>query len=299
MEIQRLRALDAVARHGSVYGAAAALHLTPSAVSQQLGKLEREVGQRLLERDGRGVRLTEAAALLAGHAARILSQVEAARADLEAHRGEVRGHVTLAAFASAARGIAPSALRALRDRYPDLVTELREREIDESIPLTVRGDVDVALVHDWDVEPLALPSGVDRELVAQDAFDLVLPGDHPLARRTSVHLRELAGEPMIGWTKASISYRWLVHTMRGEGVEPLIPHTAEEHPTHLELVAAGLGLAILPRIGRPAPREGIAVVRLRPHLARHIYAVWRKESGARPAIRAMTDALRSAGKTAA
>lgn len=297
MDLPRLRALDAVARHGSVYGAAAALHLTPSAVSQQLGKLEREVGERLLERDGRGVRLTDAATLLAEHAARILSQVETARADLEAFRGEVRGHVTLAAFASAARGIAPGALRTVRDRYPDLVTELREREIDESIPLTVRGDVDVALVHDWDVEPLVLPSGLDRELVAQDAFDLLLPAGHPLAGRTWVHLRDLADQPMIGWTKGSISYRWLVHTMRAEGVEPLIPHTAEEHPTQLALVAAGLGLAILPRIGRTALGDGVAVVRLRPHLARRIYAVWRADSGARPAIRAVRAALREAVRT--
>jgi DNA-binding transcriptional LysR family regulator len=296
VNLDRLRALDAVATHGSVNGAAAALHLTSSAVSQQLGKLEREVGQRLLERDGRGVRLTEAATLLAEHAARILAQVEAARSDLEAHRGELRGHVTLAAFASAARGIAPGALRLLGERYPDLVTELREREIDESIPLTVRGEVEVALVHDWDVEPLVLPPALDRELVTQDAFDLLLPSDHPLARRTSVHLRDLAGEPMIGWTKDSFSYRWLVHTMRAEGVEPLIPHTAEEHPTQLALVAAGLGLAILPRIGRTVLDEGIAVVPLRPRLARHIYAVWRADAGARPAIRAVRAALRTAAR---
>ncbi|MBO0826835.1 MAG: hypothetical protein J2P24_03555 [Streptosporangiales bacterium] len=97
-----------------------------------------------------------------------------------------------------------------------------------------------------------------------------------------MHLRELADQPMIGWTGGTFSYRWLVHTMRAAGVEPLIPHTAEEHSTQLALVAAGLGLAILPRIGRTAPSEGIAVVRLPPpgpaHL-RRLACGFRRASG--------------------
>lgn len=291
MNIERLRALHAVANHGSVNAAAAALHLTTSAVSQQLGKLERDVGQRLLERNGRGVRLTDAAVVLADHAALILSQVEAARADMGAHRDEVRGHVTLAAFPSAARGIVAGALRSLREEYPDLVTELRELDMDESIPALVRGDVDVALVNDWNTEALRLPQGLETLALTHDTFDLVLPANHPLAHRTWVDLVELADQPWIGWTKDSICYDWLVQTMRAKHIEPLISHTAEEHPTQMALVAAGLGAAILPRIGRTARTEGVAIVGLRPPLERHIYAVWRADAAARPSLRAVTDAL--------
>lgn len=252
MNVERLRALHAIATYGSVSAAAGALHLTASAVSQQVGKLEREVGQRLLQHHGRGVRLTDDGALLAEHASRILCQVEAARADLEARRGTVRGRVTVAAFASAARGIAPDALRTMKQTYPDLLVELRELEMDESIPMTSRGDVDVAVVADWDTAPLGLPDSFDRTPLVEDVFDIVLPAGHPLAGRESVDLGELAGEQWIGWTKDSICYEWLIRTMRGKGIEPFIAHTAEEHPTQMALVAAGLGLAVLPRIGRTA-----------------------------------------------
>src|ERR1700730_14989747 len=107
LDLERLRVLHAVARFGSVSAAAEALHVTTSAVSQQMAKLERETGQRLLERRGRGVRLTDAAELLVEHADRLLSLAERAQADLEAHRGAVAGRLTFAAFATAARGLAP------------------------------------------------------------------------------------------------------------------------------------------------------------------------------------------------
>lgn len=292
MNLDRLRALDAVACHGSVNAAAAALHLTTSAVSQQLSKLERDVGETLVERQGRGIRLTDAARALADHAGVILAQVEAAEADLAARRGEVRGHVTLAAFASAARGIVPGALQRLGERYPDLAVELRELEMDASIQLTERSDVDVAVVNDWDTEPLALPESLDRASVVDDVFDVVLPADHPLAGQESVDLADLAEQPWIGWTKDSICYQWLVRTMRAKGIEPIISHTAEEHPTQMALVAAGLGAAVLPRIGRTASVDGVAVVGLRPRLSRHVYVVWRRAAAGRPAIRAVVDSLR-------
>ncbi|MGW3728498.1 LysR family transcriptional regulator, partial [Streptomyces sp. NPDC000851] len=120
LSLDRLRTLDALARHGSVSGAAEGLHVTTSAVSQQLAKLEREVGQRLLTKHGRGVRLTDAGRLLAEHAARILSQVELAQSDLEAQRGQVAGELRLSAFPTAARGLFPTALAALRAAHPAL-----------------------------------------------------------------------------------------------------------------------------------------------------------------------------------
>src|SRR5213076_3009587 len=133
LNLERLRTLDALARHGSVSGAAEGLHVTTSAVSQQMSKLEREVGQQLLAKNGRGVRLTDAGRLLAEHAARILSQVEFAQSDLEAHRGEVAGELRLAAFPTAARGLFPAALSRLRKAHPGLRVTSRETEPEPAV----------------------------------------------------------------------------------------------------------------------------------------------------------------------
>lgn len=295
LDLARLKALHAVSTYGSVQGAASALHVTTSAVSQQIGKLEREVGQPLVERNGRGIRLTDAALLLADHAGRILTQVEQARSDLEASRGAVRGRITVAAFASGARGLMPGVLCELRDRYPELTVELRELEMDDSVPLVERGDIDVAMVNDWDSDPMAPINGVTKTPLADDVYDLVLPAAHRLAGRPAVNLAEMDGEPWIGWTKDSICNRWLTRTLRGLGIEPTIAHTVEDHHTQMTLVAAGLGAAMLPRIGRPIPNDDVRIVELRPSPARHIWAISRTGATRRPAVRAVLGALRDAG----
>jgi molybdate transport repressor ModE-like protein len=281
LNLERLRALHAVATYGSVSAAARALHVTTSAASQQLAKLEREVGQPLLERNGRGVRLTDAAELLVQHAEQIFSSVEAAEADLEAHRGSVVGQLSIAAFPTAARGLAPAALRALRDQHPQLRVQLAEREPWETLPLVARGDLDLAVVNDWFNAPLALPDGIEKASLLDDLADVALPAGHPLADRDVVDLDDLAGE-------------WLVHTLRTRDIEPVIAHTAEEHATQLALVAAGLGAAIMPRLGRDPVPDGVCVVGVRQTLSRHIYVIWRADAARRPAIRAAVDALRAA-----
>ncbi|MBA2319022.1 MAG: LysR family transcriptional regulator [Euzebyales bacterium] len=294
LNLERLRALHAVATYGSVSAAARALHVTTSAASQQLAKLEREVGQPLLERNGRGVRLTDAAELLVQHAEQIFSSVEAAEADLEAHRGSVVGQLSIAAFPTAARGLAPAALRALRDQHPQLRVQLAEREPWETLPLVARGDLDLAVVNDWFNAPLALPDGIEKASLLDDLADVALPAGHPLADRDVVDLDDLAGEPWVAWTPGSMCHDWLVHTLRTRDIEPVIAHTAEEHATQLALVAAGLGAAIMPRLGRDPVPDGVCVVGVRQTLSRHIYVIWRADAARRPAIRAAVDALRAA-----
>lgn len=162
LNLDRLRTLSAVARHGSVSAAAEGLHVTTSAVSQQLAKLERETGQQLLAKNGRGVRLTDAGRLLADHAVRILSQVELAQADLEAHRGQAVGELRLGAFPTAARGLFPGALARLRVDHPQLRPRLTEMEPDASVRGVVRGDIDLGVVLDWHNRPLSLPEEIGR-----------------------------------------------------------------------------------------------------------------------------------------
>ncbi|MEU1792513.1 LysR family transcriptional regulator [Streptomyces sparsogenes] len=297
LSLDRLRTLYAVSRHGSVSGAAEGLHVTTSAVSQQLAKLERETGQQLLAKNGRGVRLTDAGRLLADHAARILSQVELAQSDLEAQRGQAVGELLMGAFPTAVRGIFPAALSRLRVEHPQLRAGLQEMEPDESVPAVVRGDIDLAVVVDWYNKPLPMPDGLVKAPLLDDPVDVAMPADHPLADRETVDPEEFANDEWISWPKGGFCFDWLMITLRGKGVEPRISHTAREHHTQLALIAAGLGVAVVPRLGRGAVPEGVRVVPVRHHtMRRHVYAVWRADADRRPSIRAAVDVLREVGK---
>jgi DNA-binding transcriptional LysR family regulator len=294
IDLNRLRCLHAVATHGSVTGAAKALHLTASAVSQQVSRLEEEVGHRLLEPKGRGIRLTEPALLLSSHATAILSQLERARADLEASQTSVRGSARLGVFPTAARGIAPRALALLARTHAGLEVCMQELEPGDSIALLMRGDLDVVVAQDWFNAPLVLPRATERRDLLDDLADLVVPANHRFARRRDVELSELMTEKWVSWQQGSNCHDWLVLTLRMSGMEPNIVHTATEHPTQLALVAAGLGVAVIPRLGRGQLPRGVRLVQVRPALSRRVYALWRSSESRRPAIKAVLDALETA-----
>lgn len=291
LNFERLRVLHAVSTTGSVSGAARVLHVTTSAISQQMARLERETGQRLAERQGRGIRLTEAGLLLARNAGYLLAQVEQVEADLAGHSGAVTGTLNIAAFATAARGLLPGVLRDLRSRYPDLSVSLSEQEPHEAIPALSRGHLDVAVVQDWAGDTPAVPGGLSRLDLIEDPFDAALSADHPLAGRETITLSELAAEDWISWSTGQICHEWLTRTLRADGTEPRIRHTASEHSTQLALVAAGLGTALIPRLGREPAPPPVRFVPLDPPPTRHIFALWRASSAARPAIGATLNAL--------
>ncbi|SES33474.1 LysR family transcriptional regulator [Lentzea albida] len=296
LNLERLRTLHAVSTTGSVRGAAEALHVTTSAVSQQLSRLEREVGQRLLERQGRGIRLTDVGDLLAEHAGRLLRQVELVETDLADHRGAVAGALSVAAFATAARGLLPPMLQALRHRHPDLSARLVELEPHESIAQLRHADVDIAVVQDWPEEPLTIPDGISSAPLLEDVLDVALPARHPLADRAEVTLDALRDEDWVAWPSDEICHGWLENTLRRNGIERRIRHTASEHSTQLALVAAGLGAALLPRLGRGPAAEGVRFVPLLPAPRRRVFALWRDSSTNRPACRAALRALQQAAR---
>lgn len=283
--------LHAVWTTGSVGGAARTLHVTTSAISQQVARLEREVGQRLVERQGRGVRLTDAGALLAREAADLLANVERVEAGLAEYSGAVAGTLTIAAFATAVRGLLPPVLTDLHARHPDLSVNVSELEPHESVPALGRGELDIAIVQDWADDVLAVPDNLSRRHLLDDRFDVALPADHPLAGRTSVAIGELAGNDWITWSTGQICHDWLNRTLAAYEARPRIAHTASEHATQLALVAAGLGAAVIPRLGRePAP--SVRFVPIDPPPTRRIFALWRTSAAARPAIAATLDAVR-------
>ncbi|MFY4718609.1 LysR family transcriptional regulator [Streptomyces sp. LaBMicrA B280] len=296
LNLERLRTLDALARHGSVSAAADALHVTTSAVSQQLGKLEREIDQRLLAKNGRGVRLTDAGRLLAEHAARILSQVELAESDLEAHRGQVVGELRLSAFPTAARGLFPVALRALRAEHPGLRVRSSELEPEQGIAAVVRGDLDLAVVLDWYNKPMPVPDGLVKAPLLDDPAEVAVPAGHRLADREEVDLAEFAEDEWITWGEGEFCHEWLMFTLRSKGVEPIVGHRAGETHTQLQLVSAGLGVCIAPLLGRHPVPDGVVLVPLTQRVRRHVYVIWRADADRRPSIRAAVEALREAAR---
>lgn len=284
LDLQRLRALHAVSVHGTVGAAATALGYTPSAVSQQIAKLERETRTVLLEREGRGVRLTDEARQLASTAQQLMAIVEHAETSLEERRGLPAGRLTLAAFPSAARGLLPSVLAELARRYPAIDARLSEVDPHLSVDLVAKGMVDLAVAHDWDIAPLPAPDGVEQAFVGEDPCDLLVPTGHPFASRTAVRREDLGGERWICQPPGRVCHDWLVRTLRTAGHEPDIVHQADENPTLVALVAAGLGVALIPRLGRGPLPSGVVEVALDPLPVRRLYALWRAGAARRPAI---------------
>jgi len=207
LDLRRLRLLRELDRRGTIAAVADALQFTPSAVSQQLAILEREAGVALLERAGRGVRLTDAARVLVGHAEALLERAAVAEADLAQAAGTVAGRSRVAAFQSVALRLALPAMAALRERAPRLRCELVEAEPEEALPMLTIGDVDLVLGDEWRHQPLLPTVGLARHPLFRDPVRLVLPADHPVAARhpRAVPLGELAGTP---WSSGPSGMGW-------------------------------------------------------------------------------------------
>jgi DNA-binding transcriptional LysR family regulator len=294
IDLGRLRALHAVAVYGSVGSAAEALGYTPSAISQQLAKLERETRTTLLERRGRGIVLTDAAQQLAATAAQVLQLVEDAELTLEEQRGEAIGSLVIAAFPTAARGLLPVVLpRLLRD-HPALDVRVAETDPYEAVAAVARGEIHVAVVHDWHNSPLSLPEELSRVKLGSDPADILVPTSHRLAGKESVRADDLVGERWICQPVGSICHDWLVRTMRKTGVEPEVVYSVAEYQTQLAMLAQGIGIGLLPRLGRGPVPAGVTVVPLTPAPSRRLYAIWRTATTRRPAITATLAALKSA-----
>jgi DNA-binding transcriptional LysR family regulator len=292
MDLGRLRALHAVAVHGSVGAAAAALGYTPSAVSQQITKLERETRTTLLEKRGRGVVLTDAAQELAGAAQQVLALVEQAEMSLEQRRGAVSGRLSLAAFATAARGLLPGVLADLSSRFPELELRLLESDPYLMTELVARGEIDLAVVQDWPNTPLAVPEGIARCALGDDPVDVLLHADDPLAALPLLTVHDLAGRPWTSVPAGNICHDWLTRTMREVGEEPDIRYQVGEFETQIALIAAGLGLGLVPRLGRGALPPSVVARPVHPAPTRRVFALWRQQASRRPAIAAALDSLK-------
>ncbi len=291
LDLPRLQALRAVAVFGTVTAAAGALHCTPSAISQHLTKLERETRSTLVEKDGRRLRLTGAGRILAEHAGRILAGVEEAEAALAAHRETVSGHLSIASFPTACRGLLPHTLRSLAVDHPRLEPTLQEGDRQDSFGGVLRGTVDVAVIDEWLDLPADYPAGLASLELGLDVGDLILPVDHPLAGRSGpVHIDDLRGERWIASKPGTVCHDWLQRML--PGVRPTI--LVNEFETQLTFVAERLGVAFIPRLARSTLPPGVVARPITPEAARRVSVVWRAAASGRPAVAATVTALREA-----
>jgi molybdate transport repressor ModE-like protein len=292
IDARRLRVLREVSEQGTLAAAADALHLTPSAVSQQLAALEREVGQPVIERNGRGVRLTGAAEVLVEHANVVLAQLEAAAADVAAYSEGVVGTVRIAGFATALAELVAPAAAALRLSHPRLQLTIAEQEAPDCFRALARGDVDIALSMASRLAPSSDDPRFHIRALRADALDAVLPAEHPLAARAEVELAELAGEPFVGPPDGTSCHDVTVSGCAAAGFTPAFEHRSLDFYTTMALVAAGLGVALVPRLAQAAVPAGAVVRPLRaPAPARHVFAATRAGAERRPTVAAVIDAL--------
>jgi DNA-binding transcriptional LysR family regulator len=299
LDLRRLRLLHELHERGTIAAVADALQFTPSAVSQQLAVLEREAGVPLLERAGRGVRLTDPALVLARHAGDLRDGVERAESELAAAVGAVVGRGRIASFQSVALRLAAPAIEALARDAPGLRCELVEAEPEQSLPALVLGDIDLVLADEWQHQPHPRPARMDRHELYRDPLRVILAEDHPAARRheRAIPLIELADQP---WVTGHPGMGWVEMTQRTcrelGGFDPDVRHRANDSVLALALVARGLAVTLLPDLVAPASQPGVVARDIAEGAVyRTIYAATRAADAERPSVRALLAAVRAAG----
>jgi DNA-binding transcriptional LysR family regulator len=297
LDVRRLRMLRELHVRGTVTAVAEAMAYTPSAVSQQLATLEREAGVPLVERAGRRLRLTDAGRGLVEHAEVVISRLDLAEAELAATAGdEVIGRVRIAAFQTAASSLVLPLLGALPARYPRLRLELAEMEAEEAFDLLPRGEVDIVVAEEYDYAPRRRDPSLSFRDVCRDPLVLVLPADHPLcaADPETVPLAALRDERWAAPRSGTAFDDSLVRACRAlGGFEPDRRHRSNDLAVLEQLVAAGEAVALLPSLGQPGHTPGVAVRHCaEAPLDRRIFLAARRGSTGRPALKAVSRALR-------
>jgi DNA-binding transcriptional LysR family regulator len=285
LDVRRLRLLRELAHRGTIAAVAEALSFSASAVSQQLSVLEREAGVPLLERTGRRVVLTPAGENLVRHAEAVLERLEQAGAELAGARQGLAGPLRIGTYPSAARAIIPATLLALARAHPGLepmVTEVDPAAVSAALRA---GELDVALVHEYDFVPREAEPGLAGEAVFTEAMYLAeLDGPGTVAGHRD--------SPWITAPPGTLCHTMAVRACQAAGYTPRIRHQIDDFATVLALVAAGQGVALVPQLGAAGPPPGVRLTRL--PMARRTGTAYRSGARAHPAVLAFTTALRSA-----
>src|SRR3954471_16260782 len=296
LDVRRMRVLREVSRRGSFSAAAESLAYTQSAISQQIAALEREAGTRLVERNARGVRLTDAGRALVDHADAILARLADAEAELEAIAGLRGGRLRLVAFPSAGATVMPEAIARFRARHPGVELTLEPAEPEPSIAKLRAGEADLVLDITAGFRP-PRDDAVERVHLLDDPMYVALPAGHPLARKNDLLLEELADESWIlGTTGSCPDASIFLRSCQLAGFEPSVTFNSDDYFAIQGFVAAGMGASLIPDLALITVRDDIVVRSLgaRPPL-RVIWAATLRDSYRSPAKQAMLDVLAEVG----
>jgi DNA-binding transcriptional LysR family regulator len=295
LDVRRLRVLKEVAEQGSFSAAAESLAYTQSAVSQQIAALEKEAGATLVDRGSRGIRLTDAGRALVIHAEEILAKLGAAEAELEAIAGLRGGRVRLAAFPTAGATVVPLAVKRFIHQHPAVELQLYEREPDEAVPMLKAGELDIALSIGYDgAGTVHTPTdGIEELDLFEDPTYLALPADHASAHKARVKLADFADDAWIHSACKGTCGAVALRALHNAGFEPRIVFETDDYNVAQGLVAAGMGVSLLPEMALSNVRDDIVVRPLgRQVTHRRIMACLLDGAYRSPATEAMLEILR-------
>lgn len=294
LDVKRLNIFREVVNQGSFSAAADALDYSQSAVSQAIQTLEGEAGVPLIERTRGGARPTAAGAALAGHVGGILAQLEAAEDEIAAIVAGRGGHLRTASFPTAGATLMPRAIAAFRGSHPGVEVSLAEGEPEEIAPRLRAGEFDLALLFEFPGVGERIATGLRRFELFEDPLHLALPAEHRLAKREKApRLEDLSEESWVQTSAASPCARHVVRSCIAAGFEPRVSFESDDYQTVQGLVAAGVGVALIPQLAISTVREDIVVRPLAPGSpARKVFAAIPKAASATAAVATMLDVLR-------
>jgi DNA-binding transcriptional LysR family regulator len=296
LHLGRLRVLTEVVAKGSFSAAAESLSYTQSAVSQAIARLESETGATLVVRDRRRVRPTPAGATLVAHAEEIFGRVEAAEADLAAVLGVRSGRLRAASFPSAGATLMPLVVASFRATYPGISLTLAEGEPEEIAPRLKAGEFDLALLFEFSGVRERPGAGLHSTKLLDDPMHVALPAEHPLARKRALRLVDLRDENWVQTSATSPCARHVVRSCLAAGFEPNVTFESDDYETVQGLVAAGVGVALIPRLALTRVHEGIVVRALAPRSPMRQVIAATSAQGEPPAAQAMIGILKDVAR---
>lgn len=296
LDVHRLRLLREVAQRGSIHAAAESLAYTPSAISQQLTKLEKEVAAQLLERSGRGVRLTEMGRIVVEGSWDVFASLDRLEATIDSARGEIHGEVRVGAFASAAIEIVSPAIVQLASTHPNVTVLIEQLEDQDSLVELRLGTLDIAIVQDFTHVAAQTPTGLRRRTIHEDPMVLAVPrswGVGPVR-----DLAELADRPWIAEPDVNPSARAFLRACRDAGFEPEIRYRTDDFHVMEALVAKGLGAALVTVMSSSGSTDAVELLPIPGEaLVRHVYTATRHVEIARPKVRVVLDEMHRVAAT--
>jgi DNA-binding transcriptional LysR family regulator len=297
IEVGALRALRSVAALGTLARAADELGFTASAVSQQIKRLERQVGVPVLAPAGRGVVLTPAGQAIVDSASDVFQALErCAEAAQSVADGAPRGVLRVVAFSTAVRGLLAPTMPRLSTRCPDLRMHITEQDPDQALHSVDAGTADLAIAHDADGLPAPLPSSLTQRHLHTDVGDVVMNRAHPLARLDRpLTSADLAGHAWVTSPPGTACHQWFRRLFADSPEHPDVRHLVDDFATQLSLVASSDVIALIPRLARPPLGDALVSRPLRRPPKRDVHAAWRRSADASPAIQAVLTELAGSG----